>query len=64
MAALESGSVLKHIHCVQSLEENLEDIDSLSLKLLAHKIHPKGYRQDGRSLSLSYVVRCMEWFVD
>ena len=40
LAALESGSVFKHhIHCVQSLEENLEDIDSLSLKLLAHKIH-------------------------
>ena len=57
LAALDSGSVLKHIHCVQSLEENLEDMDSLSLKLLAHKIHPRGYQQDGRLLS-----RCIESF--
>ena len=40
---LDAGSVFKDydVHRVQSLEEKLEDLDSLSLRLLAHKIRPR-----------------------
>ena len=40
---LDAGSVVKDydVHRVQSLEEKLEDLDSLSLRLLAHKIRPR-----------------------